>query len=294
MRFDSYHPIINFIYFVVVILCTCIFQHPFFIAAAYLTGFVWSIKLNGKRAARFNLFLIPCIILYTAWYASYHHFGVTNLWANRLGNFITWESIVVGFIRGVKAAAIIMEFSCIFATVTSDKIVYLFGSISPKLSLFFSILLRSVPRIKKQMKKIDEARKGLGGGIQQGNVCQRCCHLVGLLYITIIWTTEYFIESAASMKSRGYSLKGRKAFSIYRFDNRDRCFLTGMVCCIMITYIAHMMGQTMMYYNPIIIWEPITGKAIFYVIVYGIFLLLPFLIQVYGEWKFEMDRRMVD
>jgi energy-coupling factor transport system permease protein len=38
----------------------------------------------------------------------------------------------------------------------------------------------------------------------------------------ITWALENAIESADSMKSRGYGLKNRTAFSIYRFDERDR------------------------------------------------------------------------
>jgi len=36
---------------------------------------------------------------------------------------------------------------------------------------------------------------------------------------------ENAIETADSMKSRGYGLPGRTAFSIYRFDRRDKTIL---------------------------------------------------------------------
>lgn len=150
MRFDSYHPIINFMYFIVVITCTVCFTHPVFLVLAYLAAFLWSVKLNGRRALVFNLCLIPCLLLYVIWYSSYHHFGVTNLWQNKIGNWITLESILVGTVCGIKTITVCMEFSCVFATVTSDKMVYLLGRISPNLSLFLSIILRSIPRIKNR------------------------------------------------------------------------------------------------------------------------------------------------
>ncbi len=294
MRFDSYHPFINFIYFVAVIICTSTFRHPVFMALAYIAVFAWSVKLNGKKALILNLCLIPCIFLYTVWYASYHHFGVTNLWRNNIGNQITLEAIVSGFVRGVVVATIIMEFSCIFAVVTADKIVYLLGRVSPRLSLFFSILLRSVPRLKSRIKKVDCARQGVGKGIGQGNLWQRFFHLLGLISITITWVIEHLIESAASMKSRGYSLKGRKACSIYRFDHRDRIVVIGMVCCIMLTYMAHMAGETVILYQPIILMEPITGMSVLFYLVYAVLLLFPLCAQIYGEWKFENSRKVLN
>lgn len=294
MKFDSYHPLIQFVYFVAMFTCICLFRHPVFMAIAYVSAFVWSVKLNGKKALIFNMWLIPCIFLYNAWYASYHHFGMTILWYNRIGNQMTLESIVSGFVRGVVVATVIMEFSCVFATVTSDKIVYLLGRVSPKLSLFFSILLRSVPRIKAWVRKADCARQGVGMGIGQGNLWQRFCHLMGLISITITWAVEHLIESAASMKCRGYSLKGRKAFSIYRFDDRDRCFLVGLVFCIMTTYMAHAAGETVLLYQPMILFEPITGVSLLFYVVYAGMAFLPLAMQVFGEWRFKQLQKNID
>ena len=67
MRFDSYHPVINLIYFAAAIVCTIWFHHPVFLGISYVCAFVYSVKLNGKRAVIFNLCLIPLIFLYAAW-----------------------------------------------------------------------------------------------------------------------------------------------------------------------------------------------------------------------------------
>jgi energy-coupling factor transport system permease protein len=47
----------------------------------------------------------------------------------------------------------------------------------------------------------------------------------------VTWALENAIETADSMKSRGYGLKGRSAFSIYRFDARDRAALLFLLTC---------------------------------------------------------------
>lgn len=293
MRFDSYHPMIQLIYFVAAFVGICLFRQPVFMAIAYVAAFLWSVKLNGKKALIFNCCLIPCIVLYTAWYASYNHFGVTILWYNRLGNQMTLEAIVYGFVRGVIVATIVMEFSCVFTTVTLDKIVYLLGRVSPKLSLIFSILLRSVPRIKAWVKKADCARQGIGCGIDQGNLWQRFIHLIGLISITVTWTVEHWVESAASMKSRGYSLKGRNAFSMYRFDDRDRCFIVVLMFCIMTIYIAHVAGETVILYEPIILLEPITEISVIFYIVYAGMLLLPLGLQLMGEYRWNQLKKKI-
>ena len=44
----------------------------------------------------------------------------------------------------------------------------------------------------------------------------------------VTWSLESAIDTADSMRSRGYGEPGRTAFSIYRFDDRDR----GLLLCL--------------------------------------------------------------
>ena len=287
MRFDSYHPVINLIYFVSAIAFTIWFHHPVFLVISYVSAFLYSVKLNGKKALIFNLCLIPLAVLFALYYASYHPFGITNLRKNFIGNEITLESLVYGLMLGVTVAAVIMFFSCMFAVVSSDKVVYLFGRISPRLSLFLSILLRSVPRIKERGRKIEISREGIGKGVRQGNILQRFLHGISLISIVITWTLEDFVDSSVSMKSRGYSLKGRTAFSIYRFDNRDRSFVVMIFLCLTVVACGILLDQTEIIYNPEIIMNRITPLSAVFYGAYGVLLLLPMGLQVAGEIRFR-------
>ena len=287
MRFDSYHPTINFIFFAAVIACTATFNHPVFVAISYIAAFAYSVKLNKIRGLIFDLCLIPLILFYAGFYSYYNHFGLTPLRQNFIGNSITMEALVYGLILGLIIASIIMWMSCLFAIFSADKVVYLFGRISPKLSLFLSILLRSVPRIKERARRINVSQRGIGRGIKDGNPLRRFINILRLLSILITWTLENFVESAKSMKCRGYSLKGRTAFSIYRFDNRDRGFVMAVTVCMTLTAMAVMLDQTDIYYDPEIIMNRITFMSYIFYAAYGALLLLPLVLQIVGEWRFK-------
>lgn len=291
MRFDSYHPMINFIYFAAAITCTICFQHPVFLAISFGCAFMYSVKLGGWKNLILNLCFVLLAVVYTAWYSFYNHFGMTNLRVNFIGNRITLEAMVYGFVRGVAVVTVLMWFCCIFKLITADKVVYLFGRISPKLSLFLSILLRTVPRIKIRAKRIETSREGIGRGIRQGNVFERLWHLLSLISILITWTLEDFLESANSMKSRGYSLRGRTAFSIYRFDNRDRGLVIAFFWCLTIIMTAVLFNQTRIYYDPVIIMNRITPMSCLFYVVYAVFLLLPMGLQSVGEYRFRQLRK---
>lgn len=290
MRFDSYHPVINLIYFGAVLAGTVCFCHPVFLMISYVSMFLYSVKLNGKRSCIFNCCLIPLIFCYAGSYSGYHHFGITDLGTNFIGNHMTFESVVFGLVQGTQIAAVIMIFSCIFTIVSTDKIIYLFGRISPKLSLFLSILLRSIPRMRERGTRIDLARKGVGKSCSQGNLFRRFRNACDYCSILITWTLEDFVDTAASMKARGYSLKGRTAFSIYRFDNRDRSLVIVFSFCIIMTVTAAALDQTVIIYDPEIIMNRITPVSFLFYLCYAFFLLLPLLLQIAGERHMERSR----
>ncbi len=293
MRFDSYHPMINFIFFTAVIALSILCDHPVFLLISYGASFAYSVKLNGRRALVFDLVLIPFIMIWMAWYSYYTHFGITVLAVNFAGNSITMESLIYGGVIGITAASVIMWFSCVHTIFSTDKVTYLFGKVSPKLSLYFSILLRMIPKIKKYAQKISQAQHGIGKGVHQGNILKRILHCFRILSAVITWTIESMAASSDSMRSRGYTLKGRTAFSIYRFDNRDRSFVTAIFWLIAVVLMGALLDQTSILYNPEIILNRITPLSSLFYAAYLVLCLLPMALQIMTEKRYEKLRRKV-
>ena len=104
MGFEACHPAVNFIFFAAAIYGAVSFKHPVFLAIAYVCAFVYSIKRCGKRAVIFSLCLLPLILAFALYYSSYHHFGVTVLRQNFIGNNLTVESFVYGLVIGLRFA----------------------------------------------------------------------------------------------------------------------------------------------------------------------------------------------
>ena len=290
MGFEKCHPAVNFFYFTTVIAGMIVFQHPIFLLISFACAFIYSIKRNGWKALAFNIVLIPLVVVYAFYYSSYNHFGVTVLQQNSIGNNITLESLVYGFVLGFVVAGVLIWFSCVYSVFTTDKVVYLFGKVSPRLSLFLAIILRMVPRIKKEAKKINTAQRGIGRGANQGNVFRRLCNSIRILSMLITWTIDSLTMVSESMRSRGSSLRGRKAFPIYRFDNRDRAYVVGNFACLTVTFMAVMLKQTDILYDPRIIMNPITSMSYLFYIGYAVFCLMPLGLELWTEYRFWKAR----
>ncbi len=230
--FSTYHPAVNFCYFTLVLLFSMFFMHPVCLGLSLSCAFGYSVYLNGGKALRFNLYyLLPLLLVAALVNPAFNHEGATILAYLRSGNPLTLESIAYGLAAAVMLAAVICWFSCYNAVMTTDKFVYLFGRVIPALSLILSMTLRFVPRFKAQIKVVSDAQKCVGRDVATGSLRQRARHGLTILSIMITWSLENAIETADSMKSRGYGLPGRTAFAIYRFDRRDkRAFLFLALC----------------------------------------------------------------
>ncbi|MEG0381872.1 MAG: energy-coupling factor transporter transmembrane component T [Christensenella sp.] len=248
--FSAYHPSINFIYFTFVILVTMFLWNPVLLAISFAAGMVYSIYLNGKKAVKFNLLaLLPMMLIAALINPLFNHEGATILlYVNN--NPITLESIWFGIASAVMLGAVILWFSCYNAIMTSDKFVYLFGRVIPSLSLVLAMVLRFVPKYKAQIKRISNAQRCVGKDVRSGNLFMRIRNGMMILSVMMTWACENAIETADSMKSRGYGLRGRTAYSIYRFDARDKSMLISMVCLLLLVTGAMLFGAVSVRYFP--------------------------------------------
>ena len=230
--FSSYHPLINFLYFFLVIGFSMFFMHPACLAISLTGAVTYAVNLNGRKAVRFSLlYMLPLLLLTAIINPAFNHEGTTLLAYLPSGNPLTLESIAYGLAAAAMLVTVIEWFSCYTAVMTSDKFVYLFGRVILALSLVLSMTLRFVPRFKAQFRVVSEAQRCVGRDVSNGSVLQRLRNAITILSIMVTWALENAIETADSMKSRGYGLPGRTAFSIYRFDSRDQRVLLWIGFC---------------------------------------------------------------
>ena len=131
-EFKTYHPIVNFLYFVLVIGFSCFFMHPVCLAVSLLCGFVYSVMLKGKKAVKTNLiYMLPMLVVMALVNPLFNHEGVTIIKYLPSGNPLTAESILYGICAAAMIASVICHFSCYNEIMTSDKFMYLFGKIIP-------------------------------------------------------------------------------------------------------------------------------------------------------------------
>ncbi|MBR6825039.1 MAG: hypothetical protein IKM59_00675 [Oscillospiraceae bacterium] len=291
MSFASYHPGINLLWFTGALVMSLMFSQPIFLLLSLMGAFAYSVKRGGLRVLIFNLCLLPCVVLFSVYYGAFHHFGVTVLWRNTLGNVMTQEAFFCGLVLGLRISTTLMWMSCVFSVFTTDKLVYLLGRVSPRASLFLAILLRMCPRVKARYLKMKTARAGVGMGTGVGNPLHRIKHLIALLSMTLTWLLDSIGMISQSMTSRGGRLPGRRAYSLYSFTLRDRALVVGSCFLMTLCAMAWALGMTKLSFDPRIYMLPVTPLSFLFYGAYGLFCFLPLGLEIRDEVSFAHQRQ---
>lgn len=286
--FSQMHPIVNFVFFAFVIGLSMFILHPVCLVISLLCALINALYLNGKKAVRLSLlYLLPTVVLISIINPVFNHDGVTILTYFPWNNPLTLESIFYGIATAVLLSSVVLWFSCFNNIMTSDKFIYLFGRIIPSLSLVLSMALRFVPKFIAQFNVVRNTQKCIGRDISDGSLFYRLKNAVKIISIMITWALENAIETADSMKSRGHGLKGRTAFSIYRFSRCDAAILTAIVIIGVILTLMSIIDAAKFRYFPSVRGNVINVTSIVYYILYFALMILPLIINVWegAKWK---------
>lgn len=292
-HFSRYHPVVNFAYFIFVIGFSMFFLHPVYMIISISGAFVYSIILKGKKGFRFNiLFMLPMLIIVACINPLFNHEGATILFYLKNGNPFTLESVIYGLVSSTMLITVIMWFSCYNCIMTSDKFIYIFGRIIPSLSLILSMVFRFVPLYKKKIASISNAQKCIGNDVTDGNVIRRAKNGIKILSIMITWALESGIETADSMKARGYGLKRRTAYSNYDFMTRDMIAVTTIISLGLFIIVCSVLDITDVRYFPTIRFAGFSTINVFSYIGYFILCYTPVFITIWEElkWKYLISR----
>ena len=287
-RFSHYHPLVNFLYFTLVIGFSMALNHPLAQGISLVCAIVYGVQTEGKKAVLFCLkWCLPIVLLTAFINPAFSHEGVTVLLYLPTGNPLTLESILYGISSGVMIATVMLWFLNFNRVITSDKFIYLFGRIIPALSLVLSMTLRFIPKFKAQLQLVTDAQKSIGRDISEGSLWQRTKIAITVLSIMVTWALENAIETADSMKSRGYGLKGRTAFSIYGFEERDKLALLYLGFCGLYLLAGSMVSAFGFRYFPSIRYIGLNAVTLSFQIVYLILCLMPVVLNGAEERKWK-------
>lgn len=291
--FADYSPITCFIYFLTVSLTVMFINNPLILSISFITAFIYSIYLGGKNTLNLLIkTILPVFLTITIINPLFNHEGATILLYLPDGNPLTFESLIYGVVSAFLLSSVILIFFCFNKILTSDKVIYLFGRITPTLSLLISIILRFIPKFSSQFKKVKSSQYCIGKGVKNGNIIQKIKNCVRIISIMILWSMENSIQTADSMKNRGYGLQHRTSYSNYKFEKRDIIFIIFLTIFSLIIIFGLFNGYLEFYYFPVISNISNDIYSITLYIIYLILCLMPLILDIREDrkWKYIQSK----
>ncbi len=226
------HPAVSFLYFALVLTLSALSLHPLFLAVSLVGALLSARTLCGGRALRRAArFFLPTALFAALVNLAFNHAGATILAYLPSGNPLTREAAVYSLAAAAMLCAVLAWFSAFSAVMTSEKLMWLLGRTLPSLALVLSMTLRFIPRFRAKFAETAEARRALGLYRADGTRLERLRDGITVFSAVTAWSLEHAAETADSMKSRGWGLHGRTAFTPYRLSGRDRRLLVYLAFC---------------------------------------------------------------
>lgn len=220
--FSSIHPLPSFLYYIGAIILTMTYYHPIFL----LSGLLILIAINliqdrGKKLKSYGKFYIFMALIIVFLNPIISSRGETVLFYV-FDKVITLESFIYGVCTMLSLISIMVLFLSYNMVITDDKFMYLFSGILPKTSFLIMMTMRFIPLLRRRAEEITTVQKLIGGEVKDSSFKEKIIEGMKVLNILVTWSLEESIQTARSMRARGYgTTKARTFYFNYRMDTLD-------------------------------------------------------------------------
>ncbi len=288
--FAELNPAVLMTYYLCVIGTAMFSMNPLIISLSLLGSLITLIILEKRAHLKLHLSFLLLFLILAVINPIWYHNGVTVLFVVN-DSPITLEALLYGVFAAAMIIGILYRLRTFTLIMTADKLLYIFGRFSPKMSLILSMALRYVPLMRTQTDKVRRTQKALG--IYRGdNIADTLKGEMRIFSIMATWSLENGIITADSMAARGYGEHRRTSFSLFKFTKGDALFL---ILCIIPTAVviwALAAGEAGFEYYPAMSGINNSALALSCYISYGFLSFLPVILEWKEElrWKYLMSK----
>jgi len=220
MAYERIHPAVLVLYFLSVTIPAMFSINPLLLIPAF-AGAAFFLLLAEPEPPKLRtvLWLALLTVLIIVINPLFSHRGQTELFFLN-GHAITLEALLYG-VRNAFCVLTVLLWCRIFnRIVSSEKLLALLGKTFPKTALLLSSSLRLVPLLRCRAASMRDTQQELGL-YGNGEMSDRLTGGARVFSMLVTWSLDHASDVSSSMKARGYGLKGRTTYSVYRFKNRD-------------------------------------------------------------------------
>lgn len=271
---DRLHPISMLLFFLFTIILPAITGNPLFFLVSLINGLIVIFNvLPAKQILKSLPWYLLLFILISCFNPLFYHDGDTVLFY--LNNKrITMEALAYGINSATMVIGVLIWCRLFSHFCTDDKIMFIFGTFSPKTAVIISMVMRLVPMYREHIRVYRNTQRLLGI-YGEGTLIERIRGEFKIFGGFLTRLLEHSMTTSDSMTSRGYGVKKRKSFNIFSFKSADAI----LICLVLISagYIIYCIAtQTFATsFYPEIMLPKLNVKCIFSYIIFTAIALCP-------------------
>lgn len=287
-HFKQFHPLILFSYYIGAIAIVLLLLHPIFLVSALVIILLLNYIQDGFRGLKQWRFIIVTTGLFIF---------ILNPLFNERGRHvlfqsehfrITQEALIYGGITAVSIVCMIALFISYNDTMTPNKIMFLFAKIMPQFAVLLMLTLRFIPLMRVRLEEISLVQRSKGIDLRNGRLVTRLKNGMSYVQTLLTYSLEEAIQTADSMKARGYGNAKRTTYEYYRFKRNDV-----FVFVVLLVLFASILFGRLQGFGHLIIYPRLESIELVkqeWVLLgsYLVFLGLPLLIELGGNIRWRM------
>lgn len=290
-EFSRFHPLVNLIFYAAVLGITMFQMQAVLIVISLICGGIYHFFLKKSHGLKYMGVLTAVFVLSACINPLFSHRGGTLLFYLFTGNPVTFESIVYGIAAAAILCAVLLWFSTFNVIVTEDKLLAGIGRVFPHTAMLITMIFRFVPKFTKQGKAVISAEKALNMQSEstKNKLWSRIKMQADIFSITTTWALENSVDTADSMKARGYGSGKRTSYNNYKIEARDIIVIIWILIMTFFVCTGIITGRAATYYYPYI---SMNNDYIVY-ITYASLCMTPVIINVWEDLRWRRLRSKI-
>lgn len=263
-------------------------MNPFILSLSLIGSVSFFLIRHKSKELKTHVYSLLLFIIMAGINPLVNHNGATVIFIMN-DNPITFEALIYGIFAAAMIISVLYWFRSFSDIMTSDKLLYVFGGLSPKLALILSMALRFIPLFSNQTSRTQQTQKAMGL-YKEDNIADNIKGKLNIFSIVITWGLENGIITADSMSARGYGTSKRTSFSLFAWKKSDIVFLIISALLFVVT-VCGLYNSTITYYP----YFSISKNGIMEtagIIAYGIMVFVPSFLEIKEalRWKFLQSK----
>lgn len=288
-QFGGFHPLVTFLFYVGSISLFILLFHPIFLVVAMgvilMIHFFYD-RLSGIRQwFRFMIITGLSLFLLNPLFNTRGRYLLFVIGNHR----ITVESVVYGGINALSIIGILAIFVSYNEVMTPNKLLFLFSKLLPQFSILLMLTLRFIPLMRRRLQEISAVQKSKGVSISNGTFKNRV--KAGMLYVQVLvtYSLEEAIQTADSIKARGYGNGKRSSYEHFTFKRQDVFAILYMVSLFSILLYGRMRGHGYLQIYPILGTWHLSSMDLSMLAFLILFLCFPILVEIGGMVRWRLS-----